>query len=720
MNKRLLNSGKLFLLFCVHVIVANGAFADEEPAQLGEVTVTGTREATPLFETPAAVSIIKQDTIKFTAPTHPQQLLGQIPGVAINVTNGEGHATGIRQKIGTDAVYLYLEDGIPIRPTGFFNHNALYEVNIPQAGGIEVVRGIGSALYGSDAIGGTVNILTNPPSNKQEFDVSAEVGSYGWYRLLGDANTGTTGNGALRADLNISHTDGWRVKTAYDRQSANLRWDYAPDAGDSAFKTILGYTKIDQQTGANSALNMTDYTNNPTLNARSVAYRKVDALRLSTNFDKELGKNTLVSLTPYVRHNYMDLNGSYNFSTAATGDPRIEISDVSSLGLLAKWRKDYPETMRARVIAGLDVDYSPGKRTEDALNFTGCTSTLPGGTTSYDCYAVGPRIYDYDVTYKSISPYLHTEFSPSGQMRVTAGLRYDAMSYDMSNNLAAGNLVGTTAAKNYYQFASASQSFSHASAKLGLTYAVAPSAHLYASYNQGFRAPSESNLFRAGLDSTPANAQLKATDALQLKPIKADQFELGVRGDPGGWNYDLVGYLLNKKDDLLSQRDPTNQTTIATNNGSTSHKGVELSLGKAITEQWRFDLAYSYAKHTYETWVTNPITGANNNGKDIESAPNVLANARLSWKPTAAIMTQLEWVKMGSYWLDAANTGKYDGHDLWNLRADYKMTRDISLFGRIMNMADKRYADSASGTGAAPTLSPGLPRSYYAGVDVKW
>ena len=692
--------------------------AQAQQPVLPEVTVTGTREATPLSEASASVGVISGNTIKLTAPSHPQQLLGQIPGVSVNVTNGEGHTTGIRQKIGTDPVYLYLEDGIPTRATGFFNHNALYEINLPQAGGVEVVKGIGSALYGSDAIGGTVNILTKSPTRDSSADLSGEIGSYGWYRLLGSANTGQKAMGALRADANVSHTDGWRDKTAYDRQSVNLRWDHAP-GNDMALKTILGYTKIDQQTGANSALTPFEYENTPTVNARPVAYRKVEALRLSTNVDMDLGNNTLVSITPYFRHNYMDLNGSYNFSTAATGDPRIEKTDVNSLGFLLKWRKDFPGVTRPRLIAGLDYDYSPGKRTEDALNFTGCT--VAGTATSaqkFNCYALGPRIYDYDVTYQSASPYVHFEVSPLESLRLTAAVRYDTMSYKATNNLAAGDLVFGT--KHYWQNAGSSQSFSKASPKLGANWALTPATHVYASYNQGFRAPGEGNLFRAGHDTTLVRAQTKATDALQLKPIEAEQYELGVRGDAGGWSYDLTAYSLKKDNDILSQRDATNQTTVSTNNGSTKHQGVELGLGAAFGNQWRLDVAYSYAKHTYETWITNQFTGANLNGMEIESAPRQLGNMRLAWTPATGTTAQLEWVKMGSYWLDAANTGKYAGHELWNLRASHQLSKGVSVAARIINLADKRYADSASGTGATPTLSPGLPRTVFATVEATW
>jgi outer membrane receptor protein involved in Fe transport len=260
----------------------------------------------------------------------------------VAVTNGEGHSTAIRQPFTTGPLYLYLEDGIPTRPTGFFNHNALYEVNLPGAGGVEVIRGPGTALYGSDAIGGIVNVLTRTPSSASERALSGETGSFGWRRVLADTNLPLSNDGALRAAVNVTHTDGWRVATGYDRASANLRWDQVWGAGVRT-KTIVGFTDIDQQTGANSALVLADYLNNPTKNNFAIAYRKVQALRVSTEMDFEQGP-TLWTLTPYLRSNAMELNGSFNLSS----DPRIEKSDVQSLGLLAKWRRDVGGPLRLR------------------------------------------------------------------------------------------------------------------------------------------------------------------------------------------------------------------------------------------------------------------------------------------------------------------------------------------------------------------------------------
>ncbi|MDR2877605.1 MAG: TonB-dependent receptor [Chromatiales bacterium] len=704
MGKRKVSSACLLGLF------AGAAWGDA----LEVMTVTATREEESLAQTPASVGVIDQEQIRFAAPSHPQQILGKIPGVAIGVTNGEGHNTAIRQPFTTNPVYLFLEDGLPIRATGFFNHNALYEINIPAAGGIEVVRGPGSALYGSDAIGGIVNVLTATPATEPGASVSGEAGSFGWYRMMASGDSGLLRYGSMNANLNLSHSDGWRAATDYDRRSAGMRWDYEPSAS-STLRTVLSFTDIDQQTGANSPLMREDYLNNPTKNNFSIAYRSVQALRLSSNYERELGDNTLLSVTPYMRHNSMELNASFLLSS----DPTISRTEVWSYGFLAKWRKDFPDAMQARLIAGLDVDYSPGTHDEDNLIVT---TTGTGANRNYESYTHGTHIYDYEARYQSASPYLHTEISPTERLRLTAGLRYDVIRYDMSNQLAPGAVAATVngATRYYYQIEEASVDFEHLSPKFGLTYALRPSVHLYASHNHGFRVPSESQLFRAGNDATQSGAQTRADNALSLKPIKADQTELGVRGVVASWQYDAVAYLLRKRDDLVTQRDLATDVTVNLNAGKTEHKGIEVGLGRDFAERWRFDAALSYAEHRYVDWVTST---ADFSGKAMESAPRWLTNTRLTWEPLPGTRAQFEWVHVGSYWLEASNNpsfGKYEGHDLYNLRLTQQINDALSLFARVMNITDERYADSASVSSNTPVFSPGLPRSWYAGAQLDW
>jgi outer membrane receptor protein involved in Fe transport len=80
-------------------------------------------------------------------------------------------------------------------------------------------------------------------------------------------------------------------------------------------------------------------------------------------------------------------------------------------------------------------------------------------------------------------------------------------------------------------------------------------------------------------------------------------------------------------------------------------------------------------------------------------------------------------VRIGEYWLEPSNSaafGKYPGHDLLNVRASYAATKHLELFARLMNAANKRYADSASVSSSTPVFSPGLPRAVYGGVELTW
>ncbi len=140
------------------------AHADDPVATLDEVVVSGSRTATPLAETPLAIGVVNKETLERDKPKTMGEVINRIPGVFWNDLGNEQHGMGIRQPIGTNAVYQYLEDGIPIRPLGVFNHNSLNEMNLAGAEAVEVVKGPASSLYGSNAVGGAINLLTAAPS----------------------------------------------------------------------------------------------------------------------------------------------------------------------------------------------------------------------------------------------------------------------------------------------------------------------------------------------------------------------------------------------------------------------------------------------------------------------------------------------------------------------------------------------------------------------------
>ncbi len=677
------------------VSVGNGMavrvdFSLAEQALLMEnVVVSASREAVKKTETAAAVSSVSSGVIAETKASHPSEIMGKMAGVYVSVTGGEGHQTAIRQPKTTNPVYLFLEDGVPTRSTGFFNHNALYEVNLPAAERVEVIKGPATALYGSDAIGGIVNVGTKAPSPRNAIDASIETGEFGYRRLL-LSGSDTWGKQGFRADLNLSRTGGWRDATAYDRQSGTIRWDIDLGPG-SHVKTVATYSRIDQQTAGGSAIGLEDFLNAPTINYTPVSFRNVRAFRLSTEFEKMYSKS-LLTITPFARWNEMELLPNWTLSF----DPTVYTTGHTSAGLLARFRRDF-EPMRARLIGGLDVDFSPGSRIE-----TRGTVTRSGKV--FTSFAEGEVVYDYDVTFRGVSPYMQAEISPIDAMRITAGLRYDNLGYEYDNKLS------DIQTGRWRRPADTEVSYSHWSPKLGATYTVAPALNLFASYSHGFRAPSESQLFRQG----------QAVNTVGLLPVKVNSYDVGVRGQIGSWfTYDLAAYSMIKMDDIVALTQPDGNR-LSVNAGETSHRGVELGLGVALRSDLRLDVSYSLAEHVYEKWT--PSATLDLSGKFIEFAPEDFGNVQLTYRPRLLKggNVSAELTRVGRYQMDPENARTYEGHNLINLRASHQVHQHVMVFARLMNVTDKRYAEDANYTAArGAEFSPGLPRTYYLGLSVR-
>ncbi|MDH5542827.1 MAG: TonB-dependent receptor [Nitrospinota bacterium] len=676
-------------VFFITLAVAGDVKAESDGAAVGKITVTGTREEQPKSEATATVDTLSGKEIEEVRPAHPSDIMNRIPGVNVNVTGGEGHQTAIRQPITTSPVYLFLEDGIPTRSTGFFNHNALYEVNIPQSGGIEVNKGPGTALYGSDAIGGVINVLTRPTPLEPELNLDLEGGSFGWQRALLSVGDKFGDNG-VRLDLNMTHTDGWRDATDYDRQSANVRWDAFFSNG-IAMKTVVAYSNIDQQTAGSSRISKEDYENNPTLNYTPISWRKVGALRVSAEMTKE-SADSLVSVTPYVRQNSLGYIANWSLSY----DPAILNSNNDSYGVMAKYRKDFAP-LRTRLIMGVDVDNSPGNQNEQAI------SPVKEGNI-YTSYTDGDTIYDYDVTFMGISPYVHAELSPAEKLRITGGVRYDSIGYDYTNKLT------DLDTGKYRRPASTTVDYTHLSPKLGATYQFSDSFNGFVSYNHAFRAPSQSQLFRQG----------QAENTVGLKPVKVDSYEVGLRGEVGEkTDWELSVYSMIKTDDIVSYTNDDN-TRESLNAGETKHQGVELGSGIALTDWMNLGVSLSYSEHTFGTWQPKP--GVDYSGNEMNSAPKLVGNTRLGFRPgfMNGGMAEIEWVKVGDSWMDDGNTMKYEGHALLNLRANMPVGK-MKVFGRVMNVTDERWATAASYSsskfGEKIEYAPGTPLSYYLGIN---
>jgi iron complex outermembrane recepter protein len=221
--------------------------------------------------------------------------------------------------------------------------------------------------------------------------------------------------------------------------------------------------------------------------------------------------------------------------------------------------------LAARAIAGFDVDYSPGMRRE--WRSRPCARARSSRTSTR-----GDLVYDYDVTFWSASPYVQLEAAPFQRLRVVGGLRYDAMGYDY------GTALEPTQTGSHRRPADASVDYAHTSARSSARRTRS------ARRRTSSRATATASARRR---SRSSSGQGRALSSLDLKPVLADNFEVGARGRIGERvGYELAAYHMRKTGDLISfTRDDGSTETV--NAGETLHRGIEAGLVVALPADLR-------------------------------------------------------------------------------------------------------------------------------------
>ncbi len=701
-----MKNGTPFLLALLSGAIAIDVIAETMPlnekdrdfAHIEQVVVTSTREEKSLNHLSESVGVLTEADLMDISPAHPADALNRIAGVHINNLGGEGHMTSIRQPISTSGVYLFLEDGLPTRPSGFFNHNGLYEINIPQSSRVEVIKGPGSALYGSDAIGGVINVITKKPSDDTELNTNIEVGSDQWRRALFSVGGGNE-DVAAKIDINLTESEGFRDEADYDRQSVTLRLDSELSSVWNV-KMIASYSTIDQS--GVSSLEEDDFRNNTTKNRfhDDIGFRQVDAFRLSSEFNYEVSDSQLFTFTPFYRNNEMTMMPSW----MVTYDPNIREYEFESYGAQIKFRQLFLGE-RVEFISGFDIDNTPSSYIEEEI-----TATLVDDI--YTNYSrTGELNYDFDARQESLSPYIHVEYQLTDKWRLNAGARYDYFDVDYDNDLLVDGSDFSHRRPDSQEI-----NYENTSPKLGVTYQYLGNHMMYLSYRHAFRAPTAGALFRSGSSQHTAS----------LNPVTSISSEIGFRGKAfDSANYEFAYYDMSVEDDIVSVINDGNRHSV--NAGETRHKGIEIGLDYWFGEELSIGLSYTKTDQTYEDFSYTYFSRTcfcqqeiNFAGNEVARAPESLANIRIAYRPNfvEGFRVELEWDVVGDYFTDQTNTQTYGGHDLFNLRMNYDINDDLSIYARVANITDELYSTYTSNQVNDPDLSYrlGRPRSGFFGV----
>jgi vitamin B12 transporter len=196
------------------------------PSLRDKIIVTASALPETVEQTPASVSVITKEEIDDRAALDVADVLREIPGITISRSGSSGKATSLFSRGASSTQTLVLWNGIEINNPYFagYDWGRFSTVGVEQ---IEIVRGPYSALYGSDAVAGVVNVITTPLR-------SALGGSFvrGGHGLRNAAVDGSLlgGNGILSGSFERRADDGWSANDDFSQDSAMLgaRWGSSP------------------------------------------------------------------------------------------------------------------------------------------------------------------------------------------------------------------------------------------------------------------------------------------------------------------------------------------------------------------------------------------------------------------------------------------------------------------------------------------------------------
>jgi outer membrane receptor protein involved in Fe transport len=660
----------------------------EEP--IDELVVTSQRREQPRLLHAGNIERLDDQLLSSVQHQHVHELLTRVSGVWLSRGSGQEHLTAIRSPVLTGAgscgAFLFLEDGIPIRPAGFCNVNSLFEINTEQARSIEVIRGPGNALYGSNALHGTVNVLMPAPDGNRRPHAALEVGANDFYRARAEFPFAPESD--WLASVVYADDGGFRDDSGY--QQAKLHAKHRWDLQDGDFTLAVTATDLDQQTAG--FIQGEDAYKDPDINRSNPnpeAFRKASAQRLYGLWQSSRA-NVDIDVRPYLRHSDMEFLQHF-----LPGQPLEENGHISAGALSTATFSG----SSSRTIIGMDVEWS------DIFLRQSQDGPTPGSPFLMETRPEGKH-YDYDVTAMSIAAYVQSDWAIDDRLTLGAGLRVDHLAYDYDNRMLTGNTRddGTPCGFGgclYSRPADRSDSFTNLAPKISLNHQFSDTGSTYASLSRGFRAPQATELYR--LQS--------GQEVADLDSERIDAFEFGVRQVRDSLSLDVAFFAMKKRNSVYRDAEGFNVT-----GARSRHRGVELALDWQIATDWLLSVDASYAHHTYDFDVVASRGETFVSGRDVDTAPRWLGSVELQFTPSDRFDAALQVASIGKYYLDAENRFDYPGHSIVNLRTAIRISPRVGVTLRLNNVSDRYIADRADYAFGNYRYFPGRGRELFAEI----
>lgn len=669
------------LLAAITVFVMGGvtAQAEELPVySFDEVIVTATRTENDVKKVPASTQVITQEDIKRGGATSVRNALSMYANIfQKSKVRGGGHDIIIR---GMETKHsLVMVNGRRISneadANGLGNAMSLDRININDVEKIEIVRGPSSALYGSEAMGGVLNIITKPSKEQTlltGLEHTSEDTSHWWH-----ADTGRIGNFSMTLDARFNkinrsmpdtatESDPYGTAQTYnaslnyyvnDHSYVNAYMDYysqhlKTDMGTPAMKPITLTTSSGKMSLSGQA--MLEGTGSKAFKQKNYGISwngktdkndwQIQAYMSKFNWSTTSNTKVLGSIPPagmermfnYLlqQKNTYDFNHDEHNMWAIEGRDSLRVNDHHRVTFGAEYVKDK--------VAGTGL----GKNGDGVHNIT------ENGTTKSSS----------EKTLSSYAAYLQDEIE-YGKWFIVPAIRYD-------HHSAYG---------------------SHTSPKIGVTYNATDHFRIKANYGDGFKAPSVSQLYY-DLDMEMGRGNwVHLTGNPNLKPEKSKSWDLGVEAEFGK-GYGSLTYFDNDVDNLIASI-PKGKDS----NGHNLHRYENVN--KARIKGLENTLGYRF-NDTLEFKVTSTLLDA----KDTSAGKDLTQRARLSqiyqliyddhkdtgW--SAVLWNQLDYKFVtGKAWEHGESVKK--SYSLTNFSLTRKVNKDTRVYGSVQNIFDKKDED---------------------------
>ncbi|MFD2909491.1 TonB-dependent receptor [Flavobacterium ardleyense] len=703
-----------FVLLCITQILNAQELKKEgdsiEIKNLEEVVVTANRAATLKKNIPLAISKISEKTISETNATSLSDIVNKAPGVTMVNLGNEQHSMSIRQPMTTNAYYLYLEDGLSIRPMGIFNHNALLEINQFNLESIEIIKGAASSLYGPEAVGGAINLISKAPTENTEFKIGSHLNDWGYKRLQAAASGSYRKFGYHVSGLFSNQKDSWRNFSDYKKDNINARFDYTFKRSTKLISTTFYGNYYSDMSGS---VNDDDFYSRNYRSLTDFTYRKSEALRTKLILDHKWNSNSNTTFTTYFRANKLGQNPSYGIrwrqgEAVATG--QINSNDFKSYGALAQHIQQF-NFLNSKIVTGLMYDYSPIDYWAYQIDLK--ANLNPGGQTVANYVLIAERpdlpIANYNNDLYNIAEYMQFEIDFSRKFHFTSGVRNDEMKMNYRNNI---------------DFSSGSKNFNKLTFKSGANFNPSKEYNFYVNYSEGFSPPGISSIFKLKT-GTGGTTGYPAEFYYNLESATFHNYEFGGRVFllENKLNFEYAFYYMEGKNEMLNVRLADNSYDYLSA-GKTRHKGIEFSILYNPSSQFSLRIGGTTAQHTFINFVLSEKPSdiiKNLNGYEMPNAPKWSGNSEISYYPAwcPELRTALEWQFVSNYFQDQVNTIKYGGYNVFNGRIGYHW-KGFEASLNIMNMTDKLYAHNVSRgntTTSQSTYTVAAPRTFVFGLQ---